>query len=355
MTKNRTEDLILPSKYRWLLAFSLSAFIQFCIISYNYYTGFITGFTLLIFLFRWLYGTVLTTLASIVLISANYYLILWLNKRFSWAGKSVKRISVEFFISLIISVFLGSSITLLANAIDSYPEPLAFVIVTNVLITSVANILLVVALEAWMFFREGRINARKAEELHRELTGIRFEVLKNQINPHFLFNSLNVLSGLINKDTRKAQEFIEEFAYVYRYVLDTIEKQVVTLEEEMKFSKAYMFLQKIRYGDALHFEIHIEAALLEKLLPPLSLQLLLENAIKHNKAETGAPLLVEIYTKDQFLYIRNNMQSKYSGSKSTGIGLKNLSKRYEMIADQQPLFGIENQHYVAKLPLIEND
>lgn len=355
MTNNRPDAPLLPSKYRWLLAVSLSAFIQFCIISYNYYTGFITGFSLFNFLFRWFYGTLLTTLASIVLISANYYLILWLNKGFPWAGRTEKRITVEFIFSLVISVFLGSSITLLANAIDSYPEPLVLVMVTNILITTVANLLLTVALEAWMFFREGKINERKAEELRRELTGIRFEVLKNQINPHFLFNSLNVLSGLINKDTHKAQEFIEEFAYVYRYVLDTIEKQVVTLDEEMKFSKAYMFLQKIRYGDALQFEIHIEAAMLEKLLPPLSLQLLLENAIKHNKADIAAPLLVEIFTKDEFLFIRNNIQAKFSGSKSTGIGLKNLRKRYEMIADQQPLFGIENLHYVAKLPLIENE
>ncbi|MBK7171721.1 MAG: histidine kinase [Bacteroidales bacterium] len=355
MTKTRTDKPELPAKYRWVLAVVLSAIIQFCIISYNYYTGFISGFTPYSFLFRWVYGTLLTTLASIILISVNYYLICWLNKGFPWAGRSLKRISIEILVSLLISVFLGSGITLLANAIDAYDESLTMVIVTNSLIASVANILLVVALEAWMFFREGRMNERKAEELHRELTGIRFEVLKNQINPHFLFNSLNVLSGLINKDTHKAQEFIEEFAYVYRYVLDTIEKQVVTLEEEMKFSRAYMFLQKIRYGDSLLFEIHIESEMLEKLLPPLSLQLLLENAIKHNKAETGAPLIVEIYTTEGFLYIRNNLQAKFSGSKSTGIGLRNLKKRYEMIAEQQPSFGIENLHYVAKLPLIEND
>ena len=179
-----------------------------------------------------------------------------------------------------------------------------------------------------------------------------FEVLKSQINPHFMFNSLNVLSGLINADVAKAQLFIDEFSQIYRYVLETIEQPVVSLNKEFDFMRSYLFLQQIRYGQSLTYSVDIAAEQLQLLVPPLSLQVLLENAIKHNIVNEEKPLKIEIYSEGDFLIIKNPVQPKISGT-STGLGLKNLVKRYALICKLEPKFKIENNSYIAKIPLIK--
>jgi PAS domain S-box-containing protein len=182
-----------------------------------------------------------------------------------------------------------------------------------------------------------------------------FEVLRQQINPHFLFNSLNVLSGLISKDPAQAQLFIDEFSQIYRYVLEAIEQHVATLGKELEFVRSYMYLQQMRYGDALTWSINIPASLLDLVIPPLSLQVVLENALKHNIVNDAKPLLVEIFAIDKTLIVKNRLQPKISKGISTGLGLKNLVKRYALISSKTPVFMIENHHYVAVLPLINTD
>ncbi len=178
------------------------------------------------------------------------------------------------------------------------------------------------------------------------------EILKQQLNPHFLFNSLNVLSGLINVDVNKAQQFIDEFSHIYRYMLETIEQQVTPLKNEMDFMHSYLFLQQIRYGENLTFSVNIAASSLEMVIPPLSLQVILENAIKHNIVNESKPLQIDISSEDDFLVVKNNLQPKISAPVSTGIGLKNLVKRYALITDMEPSFKIESGHYIARIPLI---
>ena len=189
-------------------------------------------------------------------------------------------------------------------------------------------------------------------KVQKENLQSQFEVLKSQINPHFMFNSLNVLSGLINSDVAKAQLFIDEFSQIYRYVLETIEQPVVTLGKELDFMRSYLFLQQIRYGESLTYSVDIIAGQLQLLVPPLSLQVLLENAMKHNIVNEEKPLKIEIYSKGDFLYIKNPIQPKISGT-STGLGLKNLIKRYALISKLEPEFKVENNYYIAKIPLIK--
>lgn len=192
-------------------------------------------------------------------------------------------------------------------------------------------------------------------KVQKENIQSQFEVLKSQINPHFMFNSLNVLSGLINKDIGKAQQFIDEFSHIYRYVLETLEQPVVTLEKELDFMRSYLFLQQIRHGNDLSFSVKIPSALLKWVLPPLSLQVVLENAIKHNIVNESKPLKIDIYSEDTTLIVRNNIQPKISAVASTGLGLKNLVKRYGLISNSEPVFFVETGYYVAKLPLIETE
>jgi LytS/YehU family sensor histidine kinase len=256
---------------------------------------------------------------------------------------------------VLLAIFVSTLVTVFVNWISAYKKGFVQVLIVNALISSVINILMMVVLEAWHFFIESDKAKLKSETLERELSQVRFEVLKNQINPHFMFNSLNVLSGLIEKDVDKAQLFIDEFAHIYRYVLETIEKPVVSLEEELDFIRSYIFLQQIRYGESLSFKVNLAADLLKMLLPPLSLQLVLENAIKHNIVNQSQPLGIEIFYENGWLMVKNNMQRKISSNVSTGLGQKNLVKRYAMICNDIPQFMVESNHYIVRLPLIEPD
>ncbi|MCC5929627.1 MAG: PAS domain S-box protein [Cyclobacteriaceae bacterium] len=194
-------------------------------------------------------------------------------------------------------------------------------------------------------------------KVQKENIQSQFEILKQQINPHFLFNSLNVLSSLITKDLAKAQLFIDEFSQIYRYVLETIEKTVVTLGQELSFVRSYFFLQQLRYGENLILNINLDSNLLNLFIPPLSLQVVLENAIKHNVVNDSSPLCINIINEGNWLILSNNVQTKISMVKSMGLGQKNLIKRYTLISDNTPSFQIHNDNYVVKLPLlnIENN
>ena len=174
-------------------------------------------------------------------------------------------------------------------------------VINNSLITSVINIIIITVIEAIVWFKRSQQSLVIAEKLERENSQIRFETLKSQLNPHFLFNSLNVLSSLIKHDSDKAQNFVDEFSSVYRYTLDVIEKPVVELREELDFAKSFLFLQKIRFDNAVDMEINVDASKLNYLVPPLAVQTLLENAFKHNKASIDSPLKIKIYNEDDSL------------------------------------------------------
>ncbi len=335
------------------LLFSLSVGIQVIIITYNNLSGYYVLDGVEHFFQRLLRGILLSLTASFLISYPDLYLIQYLNRIYPWSKNILKRIPVQLGFTVLIAAVIAVLITALANRIQAYTDDdIASVFITNVLIYAVVNIIVVSIFEAWIFFIESDRAKQKADNLQEELSQIKFEVLKSQINPHFMFNSLNVLSGLINKDVKKAQQFIDEFSHIYRYVLETIEQPVATLAKELDFTRSYLFLQQIRYGNDLSYSINISAGLLELLLPPLSLQVVLENATKHNIVNEKKPLQIEIYNEGRVLIIKNNIQPKISKGVSTGLGLKNLVKRYSMISAEEPEFTVETSHYIAKLPLI---
>ncbi len=344
-----------PFRKLFKLLLSLSFGIQFVIISYNHLSGYHHLDSILAFLSHLLIGSVVNLVAAFIVSIPDLLIIRYMDGLFQWKNRLLTRIGVQLSLTLVVAVSGSTLITLFVNWISAYPEGLPSVLVTNALIFSVINILMMVVLEAWHFFIESDKAKLKSETLERELSQVRFEVLKNQINPHFMFNSLNVLSGLIEKDVVKAQLFIDEFAHIYRYVLETIEKPVVTLNEELDFIRSYIFLQQIRYGESLLFKVNLPADLLAMLLPPLSLQLVLENAIKHNIVNQSQPLCIDIFHDIGWLIVKNNMQRKISSNVSTGLGQKNLVKRYAMICEDIPQFMVESNYYIVRLPLIQPD
>lgn len=333
----------------------LSIILQCIINSYIHLSGYIQIDNLFDFFGRLVYGALLTTIASLMLAYPDLFIIRYLNKPFPWEKKCYTRIPLQLLLSIILAIIVSTFITLLANFFIPYKVKLLSVLIINALIFSVLNIILMILFEAWILHLENRNSQEKTETLEKELALIRFEVLKSQINPHFLFNSLNVLSGLVSKDVDKAQLFIDEFSAVYRYVLETIEKQVVTLGDELGFMRSYMLLQQIRYGKQLQLTVNVSSMQLQKLLPPLCLHLVLENAIKHNEISQEKPLKIDIYCEDQKLVVKNLLQSKFSYRNSTGLGQKNLVKRYELIREELPSFAMKNQFYIVKLPLIDTD
>lgn len=208
-------------------------------------------------------------------------------------------------------------------------------------------------------FMHGRgflLSWRKAsidlERLKTEQISMQFESLKNQVNPHFLFNSLNALSSLVYDDQAKAVEFIRKLSQVYRYVLDKKDKEVVTLQEEMAFSESFIFLQKIRFGDNLAIQVNKLPEPCHYHVPPLAIQLLLENAIKHNVISEQYPLSIGIVFEDGYCEVSNGIKERLEKD-STGIGLNNLKSRYQFLTDK-PVQILRNEStFTVKLPLLE--
>ncbi len=343
-----------PFKRLFSLLCGLTILIQLVVITYNHLSGYhiLDGYQH--FFLRLLRGSILSLVGGFLIAYPDLYVIRYLNSMAPWGKRIIMRLSLQISFAVFISIIVSTAITLWANWLTPYSEDFTGVLIYNALIYSVVNILLMSVLEGWIYYSESRQARQIAENLQEELSQIRFEVLKSQINPHFMFNSLNVLSGLINVDVSKAQLFIDEFSQIYRYVLETIEQPVVSLSKELEFMRSYLFLQQIRYGKNLTFTVNIPVELFPLVVPPLSLQVLLENAIKHNIVNETKPLKIEILSEDGFLVIKNNIQPKISGT-STGLGLKNLVKRYALISKVEPLFQVVDNHYVAKIPLIKID
>ena len=327
--------------------------VQLVVILYNHISGYYILDGYVHFFMRLLRGSLLSLLAGFLIAYPDLFVIQYMNRIAPWGKNIFKRIPLQVGLTVIIATIIATFITLFANWIKAYTDhEVVSIVISNVLIYIVVNIVVMAIFEGWILFIERARAKEIADSLQTELSQIKFEVLKSQINPHFLFNSLNVLSGLINKDVKKAQQFIDEFSMIYRYVLETIEQPVATLGKELEFMRSYLFLQQIRYGENLTYSVNITADLMEMFLPPLSLQVVLENAMKHNIINELKPLHIEITDEALTLIVKNNIQPKISKGISTGLGLKNLIKRYALISALVPEFKVETNHYIAKLPLI---
>ena len=193
------------------------------------------------------------------------------------------------------------------------------------------------------------------EELKRENLIAKYEALKNQVNPHFLFNSLNTLSGVVEQKPELATDFIKKLSDIYRYVLEHRDKEVVALNSEMKFVDDYIYLSKIRFGEALMFNSNLQANNNIQ-ITPLGLQMLVENAIKHNVISDDMSLKIEISIEDDFIIVRNNIQEKKTiVSDNEPLGLDNLKKRYAYLSDTPIEIIKSNSEFIVKLPIIESE
>lgn len=197
--------------------------------------------------------------------------------------------------------------------------------------------------------------SQELRELYEKKEKIERALLSQQLNPHFLFNSLNTLKGLIAEDKSNAISYVHDFAKVYRYILKINPSELVKLEDELKLISSYYNLLKCRFGDNFILKQQIGKNFLQKLVPPLALQLLVENAIKHNEVSNSKPLELNIKAEGTDLYISNPIQEKLSFDESNGLGLSNLSLRYKYALGLDITYEVTDTNYfVVKIPLMDN-
>ena len=199
-------------------------------------------------------------------------------------------------------------------------------------------------------------NSTKKEVVEQKLiaksANAQFESLKNQLDPHFLFNSLNVLDSLIEENPVQAQRFTNSMSKIYRYVLEQKDKELVSVEEEIDFAKTYCELLKTRFEDAVTFDFNISEEDKKGFVVPLSLQLLLENSIKHNFATSSKPLNIKIFTEKGNLIIENNLQTRELPNTSTGVGLANIVSRYNLLTERNVFIEKSEAFFRVKLPIL---
>ncbi|WP_111683583.1 histidine kinase [Winogradskyella tangerina] len=202
------------------------------------------------------------------------------------------------------------------------------------------------------FYNRYQKNKVKEQKVIAGAASARFDALKNQLDPHFLFNSLNVLTSLIEENPQSAQKFTTALSKVYRYVLEQKNKELVTVDEELNFARTYMSLLKMRFEDSIIFEIPDKAINPESKVVPLSLQLLLENAVKHNMVTSSKPLHIKIYEDGNHLVVMNNLQPKQIVKKGSGVGLENIKQRYQLLTNRKVYINQRESDFAVAIPML---
>ena len=289
-----------------------------------------------------------TSLVWVSLWKGNSYLSNFISsKKLSWIDYPVQR----FFVGLL------STVAYTFLALYALGAVYKFLFNFNLVYGAMFSLIITIIISLFLHGREFLINWKQttivAERLKRENISAQYETFKSQVNPHFLFNSFNVLSNLVYEDQDKAVKFIKQLSDVYRYVLDTRNKEVVPLSEELKFLNAYIFLQQIRFENKLKIENELKD--INATVAPLALQMLMENAIKHNEVSHDNPLTIRMFVDGDYIVVENNLQRKeVSTETSSGLGLENIRKRYEFLSDRKVLIVETEKSFTVKLPLLEN-
>lgn len=287
-----------------------------------------------------------------VLSEGNMSINRWFDHHHPWFFRVWPRIIKQLLLSLLWTTFIGLIFYMIMPR-DNIDRS---VFVSGFALSFVFGAVFVLIFDAILFIQSfiqnWKISFKENEQLKLDKLNADYQILQNQLNPHFLFNSLSVLISEIRFNSHKAEKFARKMADVYRYVLKCKDLTTVTLEKELKFIENYVYMHRIRQGDALQFNIDIPSEMMQCQLPPLTLQLLVENAIKHNSATQKHPLNISIYIEEMNLVIRNNLQLK-SVETSIGTGLNNLNSRYKLITGNGFTKEITNEYFTIRLPLID--
>lgn len=300
-----------------------------------------------------LIGTFWSSLVWFTQWYGNGFIIYLLDKKWPWLEFPVWRLIVGFF-----SIVAYSLLAILLVNISFYyviygelPEQIIAWVSYNGRIAVTISLVISTIMTSIGFFRAWKRTSIMEEQLKVEMLDYRYKTLLNQVNPHFLFNSLNVLISLVHEDPNLAEKFIRQLSLIYRYTLENRERDLVSLKEEKAFIDSYVFLLKIRFEDALDVQIDIPEDE-DRYALPMASQIIIENAIKHNNVSVKRPLILRIYCQDGRLVIRNSKQVQELKEESTGFGLDNIRKRLSFLSDETLEIEDDGTDYIAKLPLL---
>lgn len=306
--------------------------------------------------------------AVLLYIINNYFVVLimlvcdigiihFLNNRF-WYGKyPFSRLTLEF-ISLITISAAGTIFIAGWGAFRIAPK--SFFIQVDRLIplflgVFLLNLFVIILTDIILYIRTNQKRTLDIEIHKKNKARLQYKKLKHQLNPHFLFNSLNVLDYLVHTDADRASTFIKKLASIYRYLLNNEEEELVLLENELKFAQAYFDLMKERFDKGLEINLDIDESYHDRLIIPCGLQILIENATKHNIVSSETPLTIDVYTEKEMIIVRNNLQPKLSPTPSMGLGLKNIEGQYQSMFGLVVTIRKTATFFEVQIPLINQD
>ncbi|NAS30645.1 hypothetical protein GTQ40_06655 [Flavobacteriaceae bacterium R38] len=323
------------------------------------FTGFLLGFLIYLFLVytedRNTLALVLSGFIGVVVAYLATVFSKWLNKLISWKAHTGLRLLTGTFSVTIIAFLIWLlgiyGLTFLTHKSDNfwedYWEHLLKLVILLFSISLIYNIIYF-AIYSYYQYVKGQL---QSVQLERKQTALQLEALKSQLSPHFLFNSINTVSSLLFKDVTKAALFIRKLAYSYQYTLNNYENQLVTVEEELTFVNSYVFLVKTRFGNHLSFDAELPEDVLTTKIPPLTLQILVENAVKHNQMSESQKLNIKIATEKDQISISNNKTIVPNRVESFKIGLNNITSRYRLLVNKK-IEIINDDQFIVRLPYI---
>lgn len=301
-----------------------------------------------------LYDYLFSIIISITVWEGNLIIDRLFGKKLSWITHTFKRTVIQLPINVLYSVVLiYSGMWIYNNFICVLPPQMAETLffISTIVGTLFSIILLAVEI-SYNFLQQWKNSLIEVEKYKTLSLQAQLQNLKNQVNPHFLFNNLSVLSSLVYKDQDKAVSFISQLSKVYRYLLDNNNQELICLKDEIEFINSYLFLLKIRFDESVNFKININDSALKKMIPPMALQILIENTIKHNESSVERPLNVEIIGTDEYLEVRNNLQLRSNEIESSGTGLSNINKRYKFYTSAEIEIYKDATTFSVKIPLL---
>ncbi len=295
-----------------------------------------------------------TIMIAFIIWQGNRYLHFSLRTYFDWINKPLQKIAVLLLTVVFYTVPVSALLLVGWYKIFS-TSPVNWTVITeSTLITLIAVLFITHIYETVFLVKQSESEMLRNEQLERTKAEAELEALKNQIDPHFIFNSLNTLSHLIEEKPQRAKQFNDNLADVYRYILQNKARSLVLLREEMDFLQSYFLLLQIRFEKAVQLKIIMEEAMMDQyLIPPISLQILVENAIKHNAFSEAAPLIVAIELNKDELVVHNPVKKKSLRKESSKIGLHNLQERYKLTTNKEIIIQEEAKDFTVRLPVLK--
>ena len=282
----------------------------------------------------------------------NRQIIIFMRKRYPGSSQTAHRLVKQIVLSILYTFFISYFINFSFFTLNIPLCPPSEWLLSAV-VDLIPTLFIMSLYESAYFFNEWKKNISRSEMLAKESLRSQLDALKNQIDPHFLFNSLNTLAALIDEQNETAQKYLEQLSDVYRYVLLNKEKETISLDEELAFVESYLYLNKTRFRDNLVFENRISLEARKQQIAPLSLQMLVENALKHNIVSKENPLTLRLSSDEEgYITVENNIQLKSVLEKSTKTGLQNIINRYALLTTRKIEIFNRNDTFSVKVPLL---